>query len=282
MNDRLCARLPRRLRATWHGRCARLLGLDRPYLILSFDCDTDRDAEVAVDVHTRLAALDVEPVYAVPGELLVRGSEAYGWLADEGAEFINHGHTEHTYFDEERGRHASCFFYDRLSRTTVRGDIVAGDRTVAEVVGRRSAGFRTPHFGTFQAEEDLAFLHGVLGELGYSFSSSTTPDKALRHGPAYRPSGVLELPVTGFASAPLEVYDTWSCFEAPDRVRTPDEYVDEAERLAQDAQRAGAALLNVYGDPSHVHGREEFFEAIEHLRRIATPITYGRLLEIVR
>lgn len=280
--DRLRARVPRRLRALAEGRRAGRAGLDRPYLVLSFDCDTEEDAAVAWEVHERLAGLGVQPVYAVPGELLQRGEETYRRIAATGAEFINHGHTEHTFFDTQSGRHASCFFYDQLPRAMVRDDVIAGDRTVTEVIGQRPRGFRAPHFGTFQRPDELAFLHGILEELGYAFSSSTMPAHKLRYGPVHRCGSLVELPVTGFPTAPLEVYDTWGCFEAPDRVRTPRDFLAAADLIAADAVQARAGLINVYGDPSHIHGKPEFFDAVERLSAVATPISYGQLLEMIR
>jgi hypothetical protein len=261
-----------------HARLARRLGIDGVYLVLSFDCDTDEDAEVAWAVHERLAAIGVRPVYAVPGELLRRGAEVYRRIAGTGAEFLNHGGVEHTYFDTERSRHASCFFYDTLTPERVRRDVEEGHAIVADVIGRAPEGFRTPHFGTYQQPEQLRYLHGILGELGYRFSTSTTPGYGLRHGPAFDAFGLTELPVTGQPSAPLDILDTWAYFAAPDRTGDAAGYLDQAELLAEQAERAGAGLINVYGDPVHVHDSEEFFAAVERWASIATPVSYGELL----
>jgi hypothetical protein len=51
----------------------------------------------------------------------------------------------HTYVDERTGRWASSFFYDQQPRADIRKDILDADATVREVIGRRPAGFRTPH-----------------------------------------------------------------------------------------------------------------------------------------
>jgi hypothetical protein len=53
-----------------YGQLARRAGLDRVWLVLSFDCDTPQDADVAEAVHERLMSMGVRPVYAVPGDLL--------------------------------------------------------------------------------------------------------------------------------------------------------------------------------------------------------------------
>ena len=265
-----------------HARLARRAGLDRVYLVLSFDCDTDDDAAVAWDVHERLAALGVKPVYAVPGGTLKRGADAYGRIAADGAEFLNHGGREHTYFDEQLGRHASNFFYDQQTPERVARDVDEGHAIVTEVVGREPRGFRTPHFGTFQEDDQLQRLHDQLKGLGYAFSTSTTPRFGVRHGPVSRRFGLPELPVTGVPSAPAEILDTWAFFAAPDRVYGPADYVEEARALAANAERAGAGVINVYGDPVHVHGHDEFFDAVAEWARVATPVSYTELLERMR
>jgi hypothetical protein len=265
-----------------HAARARRIGLDALYLVLSFDCDRTEDADVAWEVHERLLGLGVTPVYAVPGELLEQGAAVYERIAATGSEFLNHGGRTHTYFDEQHGRHAPCFFYDDVGSDAVTEDIEYGHRLVGEVIGAAPTGFRVPHFGTYQQRSQLRFLHGRLGALGYSFSTSTVPAWGLREGPVFRRFGLAELPVSGMASSPLEILDTWSCFEAPDRTREPADFLREAERLAHGHAAAGPGLINIYGDPSHIAGREEFFDAIEAIRAVATPTGYAEILKLVR
>jgi hypothetical protein len=263
------------------ARLARRAGIDRVYLVVSFDCDTDDDASVARDVHERLAGLGVTPTYAVPGALLRRGAHVYKGIASTGAEFLNHGGVEHTFFDEELGRHASCFFYDEVDQEQVQEDVEEGDRIVEEVIGRRAEGFRTPHFGTYQRPDQLRFLHGVLRALDYRFSTSTTPRFGLRHGPISDRYGLPELAVTGVPEAPFEILDTWAFFAAPNRVHSPADYLRQARILADLLAEAGAGVVNVYGDPIHVHDRSEFFEAVRAWAAVAEPVSYRELLDRV-
>jgi hypothetical protein len=257
---------------------AGVAGLDRLYLILSFDCDTREDAEVAVEVHGRLADLGVTPAYAVPGELLKRGERAYSRIFEAGGEFINHGYREHTYFDTARGAYASCFFYDQQPQETVREDIVQGDLNLRAVLGIKPQGFRAPHFGTFQKPGQLRFQHGVLKELGYAFSTSTVPLYSYRYGPAFRDFGVLELPVSGMGTWPLRILDSWTCFQAPARRFEPEDYVREGRLTADRFQSLGIGLLNFYADPSHIHDRPEFFETVAYWAKIAQSVTYGQFV----
>lgn len=268
-------------RGLWlrYGALARRVGLDRLYFVLSFDCDIEDDIRVVWEVHTRLANMGAKPVYAVPGELLERGEAVYRRILEAGGEFINHGYTEHTYYDTERSAHASCFFYDQLPLDTVRGDIVNGDRCLKEVLGVEPRGFRAPHFGTFQKEKQLSFMHSVLSELGYAFSTSTTPLYAFRKGPIFRDFGVREIPVSGMGSSPLTILDTWGCFMAPGRSLGPDDYYMEGVTAAESFGRAGVGILNYYADPSHIYDQDIFFKTVEKWLAVATPVTYRELLE---
>lgn len=257
---------------------AQRAGFRELFLVLSFDCDTREDAEAASQVHDCLKGLGVPAVYAVPGALLRKSADVYRRIADAGGEFINHGYHDHTYFDEARGRYASQFFYDRLPLETVRNDIIEGDRNIRETLGIEPKGFRAPHFGTFQKPAQLRFQHGVLDELGYTFSTSTLPLYAYRFGPAFRDFGILELPVSGMGSMPLQILDSWTCFTAPGRRFSPQDYAREG-RLAGDAFRSlGIGLLNFYADPSHIHARPEFFETVAYWSQLAKPVTYNQLL----
>ena len=239
---------------------ARAQGFGKVHFVLSFDCDSDEDIAVVWDLHARLLEIGVRPVYAVPGELLQRGQKTYRRIAGTGAEFLNHGYRDHG-----SGR----FFYDQQSPETVREDVVQGDRCLREVLGVVPRGFRTPHFGTYQRPAQLRHLHGVLGALGYRFSTSTMPLYGFRYGPAFDRFGVTELPLSGMGSRPLTLLDTWGCFKAPDRRFTPEDYRREGTELLDRMSAAGAGLLNLYGDPSHVHESELFFEIVRHWREHA-------------
>lgn len=261
-----------------YRRLAEQAGFRGLYLVLSFDCDTSEDADTVLKVHNRLKGLGVTPAYAVPGELLNKGKRVYRQIVEAGGEFINHGYRDHTYFDNARGRYASCFFYDQLPLETVREDIVQGDRNLRATLGVAPKGFRAPHFGTFQKPAQLRFQHSVLQDLGYSFSTSTLPLYAYRFGPAFRDFGVWELPVSGMGSMPLRILDSWSCFAAPNRRFGPDDFVREGRQAGENFESLGIGLLNFYADPSHIHDRDEFFETVAFWAEIAKPVTYSELL----
>lgn len=247
--------------------------------ILSFDCDTEEDIAVVLDVHQKLQSMGITPVYAVPGELLKKGSKVYTQIHQSGAEFINHGGREHTYFDTVHNRHASCFFYDKQSKNDLREDILLGHQILQNVLGITAKGWRTPHFGTFQSPEHMGFLYEILNELNYKFSTSTVPVKGYQFGSVYKDRQMIEIPVTGIFSEPFNILDTWAYFAAPDRTKTPAEYVKEARELAKFAEKE-AILINIYGDPSHIYNKTEFFDAMGILAEKTQNVNYTQFLEI--
>ena len=260
-----------------YQKLARAAGLDRLFLILSFDCDTKYDIAAAWEVHGRLMDMGICPAYAVPGELLVQGADVYRRIAETGAEFLNHGHREHMYFDEATAMHLSCFFYDEQPPEVVGADIRSGDKTVTDVIGVKPSGFRAPHFGTFQTEAQLRFLHRVLTELGYAYSTSTTPGFGLSYGPLFRRYGLMEIPVSGRGERPFDILDSWSYFAVPGRSVGPQDYRHDALRLLT-RLTGGSGLLNYYADPSHIVDQPLFFETMREIVKVAKPISYGDLM----
>ena len=193
-------------------------------------------------------------------------------VAATGAEFLNHGGRSHTYFDTQRGEYRSNFFYDQQPRDVLKRDIEEGDRIVTEVIGKKPFGYRTPHFGTFQRPDQLLFLHKVLRDLHYTYSTSTTPFAGLRYGPAFTRFGLMEFPVSGQGSNPLSILDSWGCFRAPDRTLAAEDYKREALGMARHLA-SGPGILNFYADPCHVADQPIFFVPEEQAVPSTAPTT---------
>lgn len=278
---RLWSRLDRESLVSRYCALARASGLNRLFLIVSFDCDTVEDIATAAAVHEKMLALGIMPAYAVPGELLAEGASVYRAIAASGAEFLNHGHRRHTYFDAHAGHHRSCFFYNEQSSEVVEEDVTSGDRTVREILGIAPQGFRTPHFGSYQAPRHLRFLHRTLRRLGYRYSSSTSPIFALRYGPVFGRFGILEIPVSGGGDRMLTIIDSWTCFGAPVRQLGAEDYRRETLGLAR-RLAGGCGVLNYYADPSHIADEPVFFETMAELARLAEPATFAQLAARLR
>jgi len=258
-------------------RLCETAGLTFPAFVLSFDCDTDKDIRVVGDVHKRLLDMGIMPVYAVPGKLIEQGANVYGGIAREGAEFINHGYSEHCHLLDDEKTYKSSFFYDQLSREIVKEDILLGDKAIREILGKNPKGFRTPHFGTFQSQNELRFLHNILIDLDYSFSTSTVPLAGVRWGLATRRFGLPEIPVTGCPGSPLRILDSWSFRYAPGRTVSEDDFIAYIYQMRSILEQGNPYLANIYVDPSQVYDWQDFFEAMEVMAPYNIP-SYTQLL----
>lgn len=263
-----------------YAALSRRAGIDGLYFILSFDCDIDEDIEVVESVHKRLAGIGVTPVYAVSGPLLNKGEKIFRGFHDAGAEFINHGSSPHTFFDNHAGRHASCFFYDRLSSKEVIKDIEDGYSLSRDILGAAPSGFRAPHFGTFQKPKQLALIHDTLKKLGCRFSSSAMPYYGFTRGAAFNYGGIVEFPVSGMWSRPLSVLDSWEFYRAPGRTHNEQDYAKEGlavARFFRDNNLPG--ILNYYADPCHIAGSDIFFDTVAEWAHIAKNTTYSDIMK---
>lgn len=251
-------------------RKARAIGLHDVRLFLSFDCDTDLDPKAALEVMAFLSALGIKGTFAVPGAELRRSAESYRRLAGQGAEFMNHGDRAHAAWEEDR--FVSVTFYERMAFDEVEADIRKGHETVEAVLGVRPQGFRAPHFGHFQAPDQLALVHRVARDLGYRYCSTTLPAYGLQHGPVHDAGGIIELPTFGTIRSPVSLLDSWSHLTDRRDYALSDmfetlliETVDTLSRLEL------PALLTWYVDPAHVAGQAPFERAMQHLAKRRIP-----------
>lgn len=242
-------------------QCSRI-GLENSRFLLTFDCDTEIDIAVVSEVHTKLSNLGITPVYAVPGELIERGLSRYKELADLGAEFLNHGYKQHTFVDAYRSNYTSTYFYDQLTRFQVIEDIEKGHETLINLLGITPKGFRTPHFGTFQTNSQLTFLHEKLRSMDYSFSSSTSPKFSYLKGPFFSRDNLLEIPVTGCPRWPLGILDSFNFRFSGSSKFTPKIFESEMQKAFEMMEKGRVKRLNIYADPSQVYDWGGFFQSV--------------------
>jgi peptidoglycan/xylan/chitin deacetylase (PgdA/CDA1 family) len=240
------------------------LGLSRPLLFLSFDCDTDLDPQATIEVMKLLDGLGIKATFAVPGVQLERGAKIYREVAQRGCEFMNHGHLPHAEWRDDR--YVGITFYEDMPISAVEADIRKGHETVTRLIGRPPEGFRAPHFGHFKKPHQLALVHRLAHELGYRYCSTTLPEYALTHGPAPLIDQVVELPAFGSVSAPTSILDSWTHLSDRKSYALAPTY---AELMIETVDRLLAekmpALLTWYADPAHVAGQAPFERAMRHI-----------------
>jgi hypothetical protein len=259
---------PKFLWYLFYLQCRRMDAESQKYL-LTFDCDTNLDIEVVASVHSKLSAMGITPVYAVPGQLIERGLDTYKALSDLGAEFLNHGYVQHTTVDAKRTRYLSTFFYDQISEREALEDIDRGHETLVKKLGVIPKGFRTPHFGTFQSKENLLFLHDKLRSLGYAFSSSTSPKYSFVKGPHFDNEGLIEIPVTGCPSWPLGILDSFNFRYSGSKKFTPHVFESEMKKAFEMMKTGRLKRINMYADPSQVYDWEGFFVSVSRFAPFA-------------
>jgi hypothetical protein len=252
---------PRLLWKVFDMKCM-AAGFTDPKFVLTFDCDTRLDYEVLPFVHERLAELGIMPVYAVPGQLVEEGIETYKKIAESGAEFINHGYLQHTIVNERRSQYISTLFYDQIPVHEVINDIKMGHTALIECLGIEPQGFRTPHFGTFQLQSNLDFLHNELRELGYTFSSSTSPKLSFLKGPFFSNKSIFEIPVTGCPTWPLGILDSFNFRFSGSLKFTPEVFENEMKKGFEMMEKGDLKRINMYADPSQVYDWDGFFESV--------------------
>lgn len=254
----------------------RACGIDRLYLLLTFDCDTDLDIDVVDDLNRDMARLGIAAGYAVPGAQLEKGAATWRRVAAGGAEFLNHGGRAHAEFRD--GRYWPVTFYDQLEPDAVVADIRLGDRLVREVAGVAPAGFRAPHFGSYQRPDQLHVIYSTVSALGYQYCSTTTPALALSRGPVVAAShGLIELPTMGSYRNPTTLLDSWTYLTDRVHYTLGEEYYELfAETVERMLAERRPGLLTYYADPSHVAGQRPFERALDLIAARQVPTLFGR------
>jgi len=269
--------LPKILRYRFQ-KAARRANIHKPHFILSFDCDTTEDAAVIEYVHFKLKRIGISPIYAAPAEIIAENDRVYSVLRDDGCHFLNHGYYKHSQYLPQKNDYKSWNFYDQLSDEKIMEDIRKGHEYLTGFLGRAPVGFRTPHFGSFQTREQLHKLHQFLHSLGYLFSSSTVPMRALEYSACYQSENLFEIPVSGGYDFPLTILDSYSFRFSKENKFSEQDYIKQLDRYTHWFRtKAPSYLLNLYADPSQVHDWDAFFEAIKKLAPFNVP-SYEALL----
>jgi peptidoglycan/xylan/chitin deacetylase (PgdA/CDA1 family) len=247
-----------------YGRLARQQGFEHLCVVLSFDCDTPEDISAAEHVHTWLSKRGLKATYAVPGTQLLEGAQTYRRIFEMGADFINHGARPHMEWRD--GRYWSITFYNEMTPEEVIEDIKKGHEICQKVLDCSPVGFRAPHFGYFQAEEQRGLMYATLKQLGYRYDTSTLPQFGLTYGPFVDVGNLYEVPLCGSYADPYTILDSWNYTYSPYYPVVKQNYaslfMETVDRLlALDVP----GVLNYYVDPAHVFRSDAFYQAMAYV-----------------
>ncbi|BDW97439.1 hypothetical protein MACH10_31240 [Thalassospira tepidiphila] len=244
---------------------ARRVHLKSPTLLISFDCDTSRDAKASLHVQRYLHQHGIIASFAVPGELLEANWSDYKKLLEIGAKFVNHGYRRHADVDDKTGKPYSTFTYRDVEDDVWKNDILLGHRLLTKLTGQEPQVFRTPHFGEFNRPSQLEKLYQYLSTLGYVVSSSTTSIFGEINGGAYSVShGLVELPLNGCLSKPTQLIDSWGFLSAPDALGR-EKLIYELRKYVQLFEQNVPVLLNLYFDPADIVDEKEVLDVLAQL-----------------
>lgn len=236
--------------------------INNAVFLLSFDCDTSRDATASLNIQRQLHSAGIRAAYAIPGQLLEKHWDSYKELIALGGYFINHGYREHAAINSATGRPYSTFTYRDVADSVWQQDILDGHNTIKTLTGQTPTIFRTPHFGEFNKPEQLERLYDFLATLGYHVSTSSTPVMGHILGPAHRQKhNIIEIPLSGCLKRPSQLIDSWGFISAPDALGR--------ERLIQALEdylstlTSGARLItNIYFDPADISDDQEILDLL--------------------
>lgn len=234
-------------------------------MLLSFDCDTSRDAEASLHLQKYLLQYKIHAAFAVPGELLEANWSEYQKLLDLGARFVNHGYRRHAEVDDKTGKPFSTFTYRDVEEDVWKQDILLGHELLKKFTGEEPKVFRTPHFGEFNNVSQLEKLYQYLIALGYRVSSSTLPVfGAINGGAYYVDPSLVELPLNGCLSKPTQLIDSWGFLSAPDAFGR-EKLIEELGEYARLFEQNVPLLLNLYFDPADIVNDAEILNILSKL-----------------
>ena len=151
----------------------------RSAFVLSFDCEKERDAEVQPWLLDALRERGLRASFAVIGALAEKAPDVYRRTLSEGHEILNHGYSEHTDLRAD-GSYESTLYYTDLTAEQIAKEVARCDEVLRGLLNANCAGFRVPHFGTFQSPNQVRTVHEAISHLGYRYSTSTTAAAARR------------------------------------------------------------------------------------------------------
>ncbi len=234
--------------------------LTKPYFIISFDFETQRDVDVIKKLTEKLVKINIAPFYAIPGELILKNLSLIKKLS-KAVTFINHGFKTHTKYCSKTKTNYSSYSYINKSKNEIFNDINKADKVFKKNL-KKSNIFRTPHFGEFCEKNSMNVIYKIISKLGYKVSLSTSPIHSLVNRPIYYKKDIMEIPCNAYIKNPRQIIDSWSLSSDLKMI----DMINELEKYFQN-MNINNLLLNAYFDPSDIVNENSFFSTIAKLSK---------------
>lgn len=239
------------------------LNLDTPKFLLSFDCDTVADISAAKRLFQKFSNFNIYPLIAAPADIIEEGLETFQELAAQGAVFINHGSKHHAAVNSNNEIY-STFTYENTPEQVWQQDIIDGHHRLKNYLGVSVKGFRTPHFGEFSSPSNLKKLYKLLIDLGYNYSSSTTPIhvRIARRSHKWSENKIIEFPVNGQIQQPSQIIDSWSFMQSGENRQQIKEILCALNSYINVFNAETKIFLNLYFDPAQLEQQKEICDSL--------------------
>lgn len=244
---------------------------------VSFDIDLDADASALYVTIPRLKKLGINPCLAVIGSLLEKNPHPYVFAVENGCEIINHGHSEHTFFNTSTKEITSPFCYSKMELGQIEYEIKTNHEVIYKYLNVEPIGFRTPHFASFQKKRNLDVLYSIISKMGYHYSSSTSNYGCYKNSliESIEKNNFFEIPMICSYSRPWAIFDSWSLkyirqVKGKNSI-LPNEFNSLIEKIKN-------GYFNFYMDPRDIYDDELFYDNCKKLSQSRKHVQYRELL----
>ena len=241
--------------------------LEKSFFI-SFDCDTQKDIDCLENLLTKLKAIEIKILLAIPAKIIKKNIILIKKLTNiYEVEFLNHGYYIHTEFREKDKTYVSTLSYNKKDIEFIKKDILLAHNFLLDKLNIIPVGFRAPHFGEINLKLKSK-IYKFLSDLNYVYSSSSIYDLAILKGSIFKINNIIDLTVTGRSNNISKMLDSWSFLENKDNEVTLNKsYFDEIEKVKNIFMNQNYNYLNIYADPSHIINHDNFFEFLKSLAK---------------
>ena len=216
------------------------------------DCDLTEDTKALPETLDILDSYNIKASFACVGKQIEKNPKPYHRMVDREHEIINH-----TYTHPNNEEFSPDRFFNKLSISEKKKEIMEFEKVCKKELGYKPAGFRTPHFGNLHSVE----VYGILNGLGYKYSTSTCDIKEGRAVP-FSIRGIVELPVSACPLHPYTAFGSWHFFRSNYHKKENEFYKLFEKRLNQALETH--TYFNVVIDPQDFKHVENALELLHN------------------